>query len=214
MRVNRTDWRDGSLIWRSTDAYLTVEYILILVMPHAAAMTAALLAIRLRRPRPTLPMKLRPFRLTDAMIIFVAAAGFSVNRLNWLGFLERWRQPLDPHDSIEHVLDLVTPHLAAATIAVLVMRMWSPRPPFSRFARQPGTVACIVALAVVLVIACWVGITTATGRVLEFSEHVVRLGGHGKEASVGYPIYPFSGRFLFAYGDRIGFAVAGAWFSL
>jgi hypothetical protein len=160
-------------------------------------------------------MKLRPFGITDAMILVVAAAAaLSVNRLNWLNFVEWWRQPLDAEDSIEHVLDLVTPHLAAATIAMLVMRMRSPRPPLRRLARQPGTVACMVALSMLLVIAGWVGFTTATGRVFEFSEHIVKAGRHGEEASVGYPLYPFSGRFFVVYGDRIGFAVAGAWFSL
>ena len=29
-----------------------------------------------------------------------------------------------------------------------------------------------------------------------------------------YPIYPFSGRIFVAYGDRIGFTVAGAWLAL
>ena len=72
------------------------------------------------------------------------------------------------------------PHLAAGTIAVLVMRMRSSRPPYSRLARQPGTVACTVALAVLLVIGCWAGITMATGRVFEFSEHVRNAGPHTK----------------------------------
>jgi hypothetical protein len=108
----------------------------------------------------------------------------------------------------------MTPHLAAGTAAVLVMRMRIPRPPCFRLARQPGTVACVVALAVIPVIACWVAVTTVTGRVVRFSEHLTIAGIHGNGGTVGYPIYPFSGRFLVAYGDRIGFAVAGAWLSL
>jgi hypothetical protein len=40
------------------------------------------------------------------------------------------------------------------------------------------------------------------------------MSGIHEKGSVSYPIYPFSGRLLVAYGDRIGFAVAGAWLSL
>jgi hypothetical protein len=157
-------------------------------------------------------MKPRPFGLTDAMILVVAAvAALSVNRLNWPGFVQRWRHPVDAHDSIEHILDLVMPHLAAGTIALLVIRLRSPRPPCRRLARQPGTVACMVGLAVLLAIACWLGMTAVTGRVPEFSEHATRAGGH---SAGSFPLFPFSGRSLVAYGDRIGFAVAGAWLSL
>ena len=158
-------------------------------------------------------MKHRPFRLTDAMILVIAAAvGLSVNRLNWPGFLDRWWQPLDAHDSIERVLDLLMPHIAAVTVAALLMRMRYPRPPYSQLSRQPGTVACAVALVVLLVIACWAGITTATGRVFEFSEHVIAPGPHTSGGFV--PLNPYNARFLVACGDRIGFAVAGAWLSL
>jgi hypothetical protein len=138
LSVNRTDWRGGSFIWRSTDAYGSIVYILSLLLPHASAMTAALLAIRLRRPRPTL----------------------------------------------------------------------------RRVARQPGVVACEVALVALLVVVCWAAFTTATGRVIEFSQLVQRVpkgGGHGSSGAVSYPL---TGRLLTVYGDRIGFAVAGAWLSL
>jgi hypothetical protein len=145
------------------------------------------------------------------MILTVAAAaGLWVNRLNWLAFVERWRRPVDAHDTLEHILDLVAPHLAALTIALLVLRMRSPRPPVRRLARQPGTVACMVASAVLLVVACWVGMTTATGRALEFSEHATKDLVHSRGS---FSLYP-SGRNLVVYADRIGFAIAGAWLSL
>ena len=157
-------------------------------------------------------MKLRPFGLTDAMILVVASAtALSINRLDWPGFIELVANPVDAHDTIEHFLDLVTPHLAVGTIALLAIRMRSPRPPFGRLARQPGTAGCIVALAAILVIICWSGITLATGRGLEFSEHAMKDDVHSRGS---VRISRLCGRILVIYGDRIGFAVAGAWLSL
>jgi hypothetical protein len=154
-------------------------------------------------------MKPRPFGLTDAMMCVVAAAvGLWVNQRNWVSFVARWQRPVDSHDTLEHVLDLVTPHLAAMTIAVFAVRMRAPRPPLCRLARQPGLVACAVALSALLVIACWVGVTTAMGRAVEFSEHATNDFEHSRGSFV---LYPLSGRNLVVYGDRIGFAVAGAW---
>jgi hypothetical protein len=157
-------------------------------------------------------MKPRPFGLTDAMILVVAvAAGLSVNRLNWAGFVDRWRQPIDAHDSIETFLALVAPQLAAGTIATLVLRMRNPRPSFRRIAREPGSAACTVALAAFVVIACWVGLITAMGRSVEFSEHLTKAGVHTYGSAA---LYPLSGRILVAYGDRIAFAIAGAWLAV
>jgi hypothetical protein len=161
-------------------------------------------------------MMRRPFGLTDAMVLVVAlAVGLAVNCLNWPGFLARWLTPLDAHDSIEHFLDLVMPNLAAITVATLAMRMRRPRPRFRRIARQPGSVACTVAVAILLVLGLWVAVTTSTGRVMKFTQHVIPAGQNGHvKGDVAYPIYPFSGRLLVTYGDRIGFAVAGAWLAL
>jgi hypothetical protein len=148
------------------------------------------------------------------MILTVAAAaGLWVNRLNWLAFVDRWRNPVDAHDTLEHILDLVAPHLAAGTIAVLVVRMRSPRPPLRRLVRQAGTVACMVALAVLLVIACWVGMTTAMGRAVEFSEHAI-IANAVVHSRGSFALYPVTGRNLVIYADRVGFAIAGAWLSL
>jgi hypothetical protein len=139
------------------------------------------------------------------------AAGLSVNRLNWAGFVDRWRQPIDTHDSIETFLALVAPQLAAGTIATLVLRMRNPRPSFRRIAREPGSAACMVALAALVAIACWVGLITAMGRSMEFSEHLTKAGvqTYGSAA-----LYPLSGRILVAYGDRIAFPIAGAWLAV
>jgi hypothetical protein len=137
-----------------------------------------------------------------------AAAGLWVNQRNWRGLVGRWRQPVDLHDTLEHFLALAAPHLAALTIATLVVRMQPPRPPLRRLVRQPGTVACMVALAVLVVIACWVGMTTAMGRALEFTEHAKKGIEHSR-GKLG--VYPLNGKILVAYGDRIAFAIAGAW---
>jgi hypothetical protein len=161
-------------------------------------------------------MKPRSFGLTDALILVIAAAvGLSINRLNWAIFLACWSNPLDAHDSIEQFLGLVMPHVAAMTVATLAMRVRRPRPRFRRIARQSGLVACMVALAVLLIIASWVALTTLTGQIVKFSQHVVPMGQYDhRKRLAGYPSYPFSGQLLVACGDRIGFAVARAWLAL
>ena len=149
------------------------------------------------------------------ILVVVAAACLSVNRRDWPGFLDRWMTPVDAHDSIEHFLDLMMPYLAAMTLATLAMRMRSPRPRFRRIARQPGSVACMVALAVMVVIASWIAITILTGRVVKFTQHLIPLGSSIHErGDVGYPGYPFGGRVLVVWGDRVAFAVAGAWLAM
>ncbi|WP_165228102.1 hypothetical protein [Aquisphaera insulae] len=154
----------------------------------------------------------RPFRLTDAMILLAAvAAGLWVNRPDWAFALLRWRQPVDAHNAFVHLLDLVTPHLAIGTMAALAITMRPPRPSIRRLARKPGAAACMAALAALVVIACWLGITRATGRVVTFDDHAT-IPGH--DGDWDFPGSAFSGRFLVLYGDRVGFAVAGAWLSL
>jgi hypothetical protein len=161
-------------------------------------------------------MKSRSFGLTDSIILVVAAAvGLSVNRMDWPLFLLRWSNPLDAHDSIEHFLRLMMPHAATMTVAMLALRMRSPRPRFRRIARQPGSAACIGALTVLLVVACWIAVTVSTGRVVKFSQHVIPLDSRIHEtAEFGYPAYPHGGRVLVVWGDHVGFAVAGAWLAM
>jgi hypothetical protein len=161
-------------------------------------------------------MKTRPFGLVDAMILVVAvAAGLLVNRVDLLTlyFASRWSNS-DAYYRIEYALWLVLPHVVSMTVALVAMRIRQPRPPFRRLARQPGAVACMVASATLLLIACWIISAAATNRVIEFSQSVTRLpgrGGHGTGGALGRP---FSGRTLTVYADRVGFAVAGAWLSL
>jgi hypothetical protein len=93
--------------------------------------------------------------------------------------------------------------------------MRSPRPRFRRIARQPGSIACMVALAVLLVIASWIGVTIPAGRVVKFSQHAIPFASSIHErVDLGYPAYPFGGRVLVVWGDRVGFAVAGAWLAM
>jgi hypothetical protein len=162
------------------------------------------------------PMKSRSFGLTDAMILVVAVAtGLSVNRMDWPLFLLRWSNPVDAHDSIEHFLGLVMPHAATMTVALLALRMRSPRPQFRRIARQPGSVACMVALAMLLVITSWIAVTWSAGKAVVFSRDIVLRHSNGHtRVDPGFLVFPFSGKVLVVYGDRIGFAVAGAWLAL
>jgi hypothetical protein len=163
-------------------------------------------------------MKPRSFGVADATLLIVAVAtatGLIVNRGDWARFRARWLAPVDAHDSIEHILDLLAPYLAAMTLATLAMRMRSPRPRFRRIARQPGSVACMVALAVLLLIASWIAVTISAGRVVKFTQHAIPLIPRVHDrGDVGYPAYPFGGRVLLVWGDRVGFAVAGAWLAL
>jgi hypothetical protein len=159
-------------------------------------------------------MKSRSFSLTDAMILVAAAAAaLSVNRTDLRsGFFSWWKT--DPYQSVQYVLTLVLPHASAMTAALLAIRMRRPRPTLRRLARQPGVMACEVAMAALLVVVCWAVCTRATGRGIRFSQFVQLLpnkGGRGTEGGVSYPL---TGRLLTVYGDRIGFAVAGAWLSL
>jgi len=160
-------------------------------------------------------MKPRPFGLADAMLLVVAAAtGLWLNRveLHWLGVEFFWNT--DPYNKTQLILSLVLPYVAVGTAALLGMRLRQPHPPLRRLARQPGAVACMVASAVLLVTVGWVATTMATGHIVEFSQFITPVpfkgGGHGRGGTFYYP----GGRMLVVYGDRVGFAVAGAWLSL
>jgi hypothetical protein len=159
-------------------------------------------------------MKPRPFGLVDAMIMVAAlAVGLWVNRTDWLGFASLWYG--DAYDRIQRVLSLLTPHVAAATMALVAIRMRRPRPPLRRLLRSPGAVACTVASAAIVLIVCWAVSALALGRGITFSQHIELLPytgrGHGRG---GGTRYPFSGKLLTTYGDHVAFAVAGAWLSL
>jgi hypothetical protein len=155
-------------------------------------------------------MKPRPFGLIDAMLLVAAVAvGLWVNRTEGLGFESLWYG--DSYGRIQDVLSLVLPHVAAMTMALVAIRMRRPRPPLRRLFRSPGAVACAVASAAIVLIACWSASVTAVGRGITYSQYVEWLpnnGGHGKGAGVPHP---FSGRLLIVYGDEVGFAVVGAW---
>ena len=95
-------------------------------------------------------MKSRSFNLADATILVVAAAvALSVTRADSI-FTLLFESRIDLYHRIRYTLDLVLPHAAAMTAALLVMRLRMPRPTLRRLARQPGVAACEVALAALL----------------------------------------------------------------
>jgi hypothetical protein len=157
-------------------------------------------------------MQSRSFGVADAMLVVVAVAiGLWVNRMDWPR-IQAFRH-FDPYDKIGVVLEVVMPHVAVGTASLLGMRLRQPRPSFRRLARQPGTVACLVSTAALLLIVGWISTTMATGRLIEFSANMSSWppnGGHGRGGMFHYP----TGMAFVAYGDRVGFAVAGAWFAL
>jgi hypothetical protein len=157
-------------------------------------------------------MKPRPFGLVDAMIMVAAvAAGLWVNRINWLDLNSLWYG--GAYHGIQRLLSLVMPHIAAATMALVAIRMRRPRPPLRRLLRAPGAVACTVASAAIVLIVIWAVSATAAGRAIMFSQAVRRLPNNGGRGSGG-TLDPFEGRLFVVYGDQVGFAVAGAWLSL
>src|SRR5262245_26512014 len=123
-------------------------------------------------------MKSRTFGLADAMLLVVAAAtGLWLNRMDW-GEMHVFHR--NAYDSVEQILSLILPHVAAGTMALVGMRMRRPRPPLRRLARQPGAVACMAASAIFLVLVGWAATTRATGRFLSsrFAEK-----GYGRRPS-------------------------------
>jgi hypothetical protein len=146
------------------------------------------------------------------LLVVAVAAGLWCNRADWRTSFP-WSNVVS-YASIEYILNLVVPHVAAMTVTLLAIQLQKPRAPFRRLARQPGAVACMVASAVLLLIALWAATTKATGRVVEFSQNVSRLPNGGGHSRGGALIYPDPGRWLTVYGDRVGFAVAGAWLAL
>jgi hypothetical protein len=154
-------------------------------------------------------------RLADAMIFVAATATASwANRRTWRD-LHRW--PYHPDSArvvIDHILVMVAPHLVALTIAWLVARLRRPRPPLRRLVRRPGTVACLVALASLLVIVLWAATTLTMGSgfgrgyVVAFGELAVRAD---RQPTIDLRPGIISGSWLFAYMDRVSFAIAGAW---
>ena len=159
------------------------------------------------------PMKSRPFGLVDAMLVVAAVAvGLWVNRIDSLGVNSLWLG--NTYYGIQDALSLLTPYVASATMALVAIRLRRPRPTLGRLLRAPGAVACTVASAAIVLIVCWAFSALAAGRIITFSQHVEWLPNNGGHGSGGGLHYPFSGRLLTAYGDQVGFAVAGAWLSL
>src|SRR4051794_31354825 len=116
-------------------------------------------------------MKPRLFELTDAMILVVAAAmGLAANRVDWDSSGSMPGQNL--YGSIRRFLDLTTPHVAALTVASMAMLLRRPRPPLRRLFRSPGAVACTVATAALVLVACWAAGATAANRGIMFSQNV------------------------------------------
>jgi hypothetical protein len=159
----------------------------------------------------------RPFGLADGLVLAAAiGAGLAANRTSWPGLVLRWRHSPDAHRTIEYGLELVCPYLVTGTLAALAMRLRGPRPRLLRLLRQPGTVACVVALAALLPVLCRMAGPWTGGRFFQFTEHVVGPPGGREHPDVfhGHPRYLSSAWGIVFSGNRIGFAVAGAWFAL
>jgi hypothetical protein len=71
----------------------------------------------------------------------------------------------------------------------------------------------MVSTAALLLIVGWIATTMATGRLIEFSTDVISWPFHGGRGVGGFFHFP-SGKAFVIYGDRVGFAVAGAWLAL
>jgi hypothetical protein len=157
-------------------------------------------------------MPSRSFGVADAMLLVVAVAlGLSVNRMDWLR-IANFRQ-FGSYDKIQVILEVVLPYVTAGTAAVLGMRLRQPRPSIRRLAREPGAAACMVCSATLIIVAGWIATTMATGRIMEFSATMISWPHHGGRGRGGTLHYP-GGMAFVVYGDRIGFAVAGAWLVL
>jgi hypothetical protein len=158
-------------------------------------------------------MNPRPFCLADSMILVVAAAvGMAFNRVDWDISVPMANQNL--YEAIRCFVELTTPYLAALTVASLAMLLRRPRPPLRRLFRSPGAVACTVATAALVLVACWAASATAASRAIMFSQNVRLLPNRGGTGRGGAISDPLTGRLLVVYGDQVGFAVAGAWLSL
>jgi hypothetical protein len=157
----------------------------------------------------------RPFGLADGLILAAAiGAGLAANRADWPRFGLPGRKSLDAHRTIEHVLVLISPYLVTGTLASLAMRLRGPRPRLLRLTRQPGTVACAVAVTILFLLLCWIAGTRTRGRSFQLTEHVVGPPGSLGHPFHRHPMYLSIAWGIVFYGDRIGFAVAGAWFAL
>jgi hypothetical protein len=159
------------------------------------------------------PVKSRSFGITDAMIVIAAVAvALSANRMDRQVAYHNWRA--DKYEFVTDLLILVLPHACAMTAALVAIRMRRHRSTLRRLARQPGSLACIVAGTALLVVVCWVVFVTATGRHISFFQEVSRLPNGGGRGRGGKIMQLWSAWVLTVFGDRIGFAVAGAWLYL
>jgi hypothetical protein len=132
---------------------------------------------------------LRRFTLSDVMILVAAtSAGLAANR----AVLPPWPQAAGSGTSeiIRFALLALLPYLAAWTVALLIIRLRSPRPRFRRLARQPGFVACAIAALGLLI--CGLSWLLVTRRFLSFDPRM----------------------FLIGYTPHLCFIVVGAWLAL
>jgi hypothetical protein len=159
----------------------------------------------------------RPFGFADGLLLAAAiGAGLAANLTTWPGLARRWPHDHDAHRTIEYVLELVSPYLVTGTLAALAMRLRGPRPRLLRLIRQPGTMACAVALSALFLVLCEMACSRTGGRFFQFTEHVVRPPVRHEHPDVfhGHPRYLSAAWGIVFQGNRIGFAVAGAWLTL
>jgi hypothetical protein len=156
-------------------------------------------------------MKDRRFGVIGAMTcIAVIAAGLWMNRLDYPQ-MSAWRYHLRDPGHYTYAtrvafvaLTLAMPHLAVWTVATLGLGLRKP---------GPGRVASLAAAAVLaLILGCFVA-CRARGHIAQIDVsycHWMR----GPGAFLNYRVGRQVGLLLAPYGDRIGFAVAGAWIAL
>ena len=96
------------------------------------------------------------------------------------------------------------PHLAASTLALLVVRLRRPRP--RRLARQPGLIACAVATAAMLAVGVRVAALAARGMSIDWFEETNRR-------DVGTTAWMLAGTWpslCLTYAASVGIVVAQA----
>lgn len=148
--------------------------------------------------------------LTDWMILVAAiAVGLSINKVTYpnsaelVGVLHR-----GGNERVLVILGVALPHVICLSYATLTLRLRKPRPGLVRIARQPGMVACVTASACVALLVCLIGANLAVGRDTLSIQEMVQSSVGGRTVGVFEPLWPLA---FATYGDRVGFAVAGAW---
>jgi hypothetical protein len=146
------------------------------------------------------PGSCRPLQIADLMILVVATAGslFLVNQL---------RAPDSglPPGALGVALWIqtwITPWLSMMTLAIFVMRLRRPRPPFRLMFQQPGAIAAVLALSSL----GYIGMFTL-GR-LAFR------GTRGPGIFFPTPLAQALGDFFSFSSIHAGPMIAGAWIAL